>query len=208
MEEIGDLRFSARDATRTHGEHVLREFHGYSRFATACKARLKRFATEHPTQTFLIYSVPMVIVGAALRDARAVINHIIHDLKKNGFNAHYLGSNLIFIQWKRAEEQEEYIVQDYIEDAMRGNGASGATVNVLPTVVPPTRDAIARRGPGPPVVVSESVQNKLRLNKAIEERQRLYERDSRHPNAIRRRMFDKHMSHEDALRAVTSRNVL
>lgn len=207
MEELTDVRFSAHDATRAHGDHVVREYHGYSRFATACKARLKRFSLEHPTQTFLIYSVPMVIVGAALRDARAVINHIIHDLKKDGFEAQYVGSNLIFIQWKKAEEQEDFVVKDYVEDALRGSSASGAVVNT-PMIVPPTRAAIAHRGPGQPIGVSDNERNKMRLDQEITARMKNYEKDSRHPNAMRRRMFDKHMSHEDAMRAVTERNVL
>ena len=33
----------------------------------------------------------------------------INDLKKDGFEAQYLGSNLIFIQWKKAEEQEDFV---------------------------------------------------------------------------------------------------
>ena len=207
MEELTDVRFSAQDATRAHGNHIIREYHGYSRFAAACKARLKRFSIEHPTQTFLIYSVPMVIVGAALRDARLVINHIIHELKKDGFQAQYLGSNLIFIQWKRAEEQKDFVVNDYVEDALRGSSSSGAVVNTL-TIVPPTRAAIARRGPGQPITVSDNERNKLRLDQEVAARMKNYEKDARHPNAMRRKMFDKHMSHEDAMRAVTGRNVL
>lgn len=207
MEELTDVRFSAHDATRAHGDHVVREYYGYSRFAAACKARLKRFSIEHPTQTFLIYSVPMVIVGAALRDARAVINHIIHDLKKDGFDAQYLGSNLIFIQWKRAEEQKEFAVKDYVEHALRGSSVSGAVVNT-PTIVPPTRAAISQRGPGQAIIVSDSERNKKRLDEEIATRMKNYEKDARHPNAMRRKMFDRHMSHEDAMRAVTSRSIL
>lgn len=211
MEDITDVRFSAHDATRAHGDHVVREYHGYSKFASACKARLRRFSLEHPTQTFLIYSVPMVIAGAALRDARAVINHIIHTLKRDGFDAQYLGSNLIFIQWKRAEDQEKYVVNDYVEDALRGGSAPGGVGSTAmgPVVVPPTRAAIARRGPGQPtIIMSDGERHKARMDQDIAARMQNYERDVRHPNAVRRKMFDNHMSHEDAMRAVTARSVL
>jgi hypothetical protein len=208
MEELQEIRFSAADAARRNGEHAEREYHAYRRFTTACKARLQRFITEHPEQTFLVYAVPMVIVGASLKDAKGAINHIIHDLKKEGFDAYYLGENLIFIQWKPAP-RGQYEVKDYVEGALAPRRSR--------QVVPPTQQSLqahgqlshrSQRGPGAPIIASDSERYKLRLERELHDRMQSYERDSRHPSAQRRKVFDGVMTHEDAMRAAVSRTTL
>lgn len=213
MEDDSVARFTASDAMRMNEDRIRREFHGYARFAIACKARLRRFITEHPSQTYLVYAVPAVVVGSALRDARGVINHIIHVLHADGFRANYLGSNLIFISWDAAPIPPQLKVSDHVS----------AALNIGPSPAAPTRSSSRVRfdahhdnampgvpvdGPGPPMILSDTDTYRRRLDAAISNRMSEYERDSRHPNARRRREFNNAFTHTDALRAAVARTRL
>ncbi len=201
MEDDSLIRFSASDATREHEVHALRETHSYTKHLNACKTRLRRFIKEHPEQTFLVYAVPMIVVGSALRDAKSIINHIIHRLRKDGFDSHYLGSNLIFIQWNASERHDG--PHDYVTASKKRR--SVATSNLVTT--PLTSDALAaRRGPGPPIIVSDQERTKARLEYEMQRRLSSYEHDTQHPNAQRRKHFENYTSHQDALRAAVAPN--
>ena len=67
MEDDSYITLNASDATRANGMYHAREHQSHNKHLNACKLRLQRFIKEHPDQTFLIYQVPMVVVGSALR---------------------------------------------------------------------------------------------------------------------------------------------
>lgn len=129
MDGEAPIRLSAADATRANGLHRQREHAAHARHLHACKARLRRFVREHPEQTFIVYQVPLVVVGSALREARSVINHMIHSLRADGFRTEYLGSNLLFISWRSAASDPRYVVQDYVERSLLSPDAATPTTH-------------------------------------------------------------------------------
>ncbi len=203
--EMTPVRFSASDATRAHGMHATREIQSYTKHLNACKVRLKRFISEHPDQTFLVYAVPMIVVGSALRDAKAILNHMIHRLREDGFTAHYLGSNLIFIQWQPSERHDW--PKDYVQGAAHQRATHQTRASAVGASYPLTQENVQdleRRGPGPPVVVSDQDRVKFRLDNEIKKRLTSYEQNAQHPNAQRRKHFENYTTHQDALRAAVA----
>lgn len=201
MEPARHISISASEATRRNGDFAERSYHAYGHYTAACRTRLKRFIEEHPDQTFLVYSVPMVIVGAALRDARGIINHIVHSLKSDGFDAHYLGDNLIFIQWEKAAQR--HTIEDHVGTALVGASTS-ASLGTLSHRTERARSNDVR----PVVTVSDKDAYAQRLENEMKQRMITYERDARHPNAQRRKSFNNMMSHQDALHAAVTRTSL
>ena len=204
MEEDDMPRLTAADATRANALFFEREHNSHNRHVRACKGRLQRFIRDHPEQTFLVYQVPMVVVGSALREAKSVINHMIHALRADGFDAAYLGSNLIFISWRPATPNPRHAVKDYVRHAQMGFPATRSRTRVVPL----TSENLAKRGPGPPVAVSDVERTKMRMDREISKRLQQYEKDNHNPSAERRRHFDHITSHEDALRSVVNRTTL
>lgn len=206
------LRFSAMDATRAHAQHMAKEEQGYKRHLHACKLRLKRFIRDHPTQTHLVYQVPMVVVGYALRDAKLVLNHIIHQLRKDGFVAHYLGSNIIFISWEPAAPRAQTKVLDYVQEATMhvqpAVYAPSLHAREAPTVVPLSQMHLQRRGPGPSIRVGNHGLTKTRLDRELQKRLAVYESASGHQQSEQRKLFNNFHTHEDAMRAVVARTTL
>lgn len=207
-DDLLDMQFTASDATRANAEHYQKEQQAHNKHLNACKLRLRRFIREQPQQTFLVYQVPIIVIGSALREAKSVINHMIHSLRKDGFSAEYLGSNLLFISWKAA--RRENVVNDYVKHAELGfPGERRRTATHV--IAPLTRENIQRRGPGPAIIMNDTERTKARLDREILKRMQRYEENNSHPYAQRRRHFDNMMSHEDAMRsAVTAvtRNTL
>lgn len=209
MEEDSYIHFNASDATRANGMYYTREHQSHNKHLNACKLRLKRFLQEHPEQTFLIYQVPMVVVGSALREAKSVLNHMIHSLKNDGFSAHYLGSNLIFISWKPAVTNAKHEIKDYVRHAQMGfPSEKRSQKRQEPTVVPLTQENLRRTGPGAPINVSDTERTKTRIDREIQKRLQVYETQNSAISAQRRASYDKATSHQDALRNVVNRTVL
>jgi hypothetical protein len=204
------VRLSASDATQANGKYHLREHQSHNKHLNACKLRLKRFVGEHPEQTFLVYQVPMVVVGSALREAKGILNHIIHSLRTDGFSAEYLGSNLLFISWSAAPRNSLYEVQDYVQHAQMGfpSAERRSRRKNVSHVVPLTAENIERRGPGPPMVITDVERTKARLDREIQKRIQVYDSSDSQLNAVRRKQFDNFTSHEDALQSVVNRNTL
>jgi len=154
--------------------------------------------------------VPMVVVGSALREAKSVLNHMIHSLKNDGFSVDYLGSNLIFISWKPAAINSKYEVKDYVRHAQLGfpSEKRSRKHHEAPTIVPLTQENLNRTGPGPPVYVSDTERTKARLDREIQKRLQVYDTQNSAVDARRRAVYDKATSHQDALRNVVNRTVL
>lgn len=207
MEEDSHVRFTAHDATRANGMFYVREHQSHNKHLNACKLRLKRFISEHPEQTFLVYQVPLVVVGSALREAKAVLNHMIHSLKNDGFSAEYLGSNLLFISWKPAANNPKNEVKDYVRHAQMGFPAERRNKH-RHRVVPLTQENLERQGPGPPMPVSDVERTKARLDREIQKRMQVYTQQNTEQDALRRSIFENATSHDEALRNVVNRNVL
>ena len=207
-EEDSHIRFTASDATRANGLYHQREHQSHNKHLNACKVRLKRFIQEHPEQTFLVYQVPMVVVGSALREAKSVLNHMIHSLRNDGFVVEYLGSNLLFISWKAAVANPENEVKDYVRHAQMGFPSEVRRHRSSTTVVPLTQENLQRRGPGPPVTVSDTERTKARMDREIQKRLEIYDTRNSAVEARRRASYDQATSHEDALRSVVNRTVL
>lgn len=209
-EDDSYIKLTALDATRANGMYHQREHQGHNKHLNACKLRLKRFITEHPEQTFLVYQVPMVVVGSALREAKSVLNHMIHSLRGDGFAAEYLGSNLIFISWKAAVANPEHEVQDYVRHAQLGfpSERRARRRNDAPVVVPLTQENLQRSGPGAPVAVSDTERTRARMDREIRKRLQAYDAQSSTSAARRRAVYDRTTSHQDALRKVVNRTVL
>lgn len=208
-EDNSYIQFTASDATRANGAYYQREYYTNSKHVNACKLRLKRFITDHPEQTFLIYQVPMVVIGSALRDAKTVLNHIIHSLRNDGFCAEYLGSNLLFISWNAAASNDRQKVKDYVEQAQLGfDPRRRIRRPAAPTVVPLTKENLVRNGPGPPLPVSDNDRIKARMNREIQQRLQIYANDNSSSNLQRRAIYDRVTSHEDAMRNVANRTIL
>jgi len=209
MEEDSYINFNAADATRANGMYYTREHQAHNKHLNACKLRLQRFIKEHPEQTFLVYQVPMVVVGSALREAKSVLNHMIHSLRNDGFSADYLGSNLIFISWKPATINERHEVKDYVTHAQMGfPSEKRSRKQQPPTVVPLTQENLRRTGPGPPVHVSDTERTKARMDREIQKRLQVYDTQNSAVDAQRRAAYDKATSHQDALRNAVNRTVL
>ena len=210
MEEDSHVRFTANDATKANGMFFVREHQSHNKHLNACKLRLKRFISEHPEQTFLVYQVPLVVVGSALREAKAVLNHMIHSLKNDGFSAEYLGSNLLFISWKPAVNNPNNEVKDYVRHAQMGFPAERRNKHRHHrTVVPLTQENLERqRGPGPPMPVSDVERTKARLDREIQKRMQVYNQQDTEQDALRRSIFANATSHDEALKNVVNRNVL
>ena len=209
-EEDSYISFSASDATRANGMYHNREHQSHNKHLNGCKMRLKRFIQEHPEQTFLIYQVPMVVVGSALREARSVLNHMIHSLKNDGFSAEYLGSNLLFISWKAAVANPKHAVKDYVSHAQMGfpSERRSRKRQQEPMVVSLTQENLQRTGPGPPANVSDTERTKARRDREIQKRLQVYETQNSAVDAQRRDAYDRTTSHQDALRNVVNRTVL
>ena len=210
MEDDSYINFNASDATRANGMHYTREHQSHNKHLNACKLRLKRFLKEHPEQTFLIYQVPMVVVGSALREAKSVLNHMIHSLRNDGFSAEYLGSNLIFISWKAAVTNSKHEVKDYVRHAQMGfpSERRPRKRHEDPTIVALTQENLRRTGPGSPIDVSDTERTKTRMDREIQKRLQVYETQNSAVDAQRRIAYDKATSHQDALRNVVNRTVL
>ena len=209
-EEDSYLHFTASDATKANGMYYQREHQSHNKHLNACKVRLKRFIMEHPEQTFLVYQVPMVVVGAALREAKSVLNHMIHALRNDGFTAEYLGSNLIFISWKPATSNPNNEVKDYVRHAQMGFPVERRSrkQHQAPMVLPLTQENLQRTGPGPPVNVSDTERTKVRMEREIQKRLQVYDTQNSKIDAQKRADYNRMTSHEDALRAVVNRTVL
>tara|TARA_Y100001936_G_C16086897_1_gene682425 strand:- start:3611 stop:4243 length:633 start_codon:yes stop_codon:yes gene_type:complete len=210
MEEDSLIRFTASDATRANVNFYNREHEAHRKHLNACKLRLKRFITEHPEQTFLVYQVPLVVVGSALREAKAILNHMIHSLKIDGFNAAYLGSNLLFISWKSADPDSRTNVKDYVKHAQLGfpSERKKRSSHRGENVVPLTQENLELRGPGPPLLVSDVERTKERLDREIQKRMQNYNERNTDEEARRRKLYHAATSHNDALRNAVNRRVL
>lgn len=210
MEEDSYVNFNASDATRANGMYYTREHQSHNKHLNACKLRLQRFIREHPEQTFLVYQVPMVVVGSALREAKSVLNHMIHSLRNDGFSAEYLGSNLLFISWKPATTNPEHEVKDYVKHAQMGfpSEKRSRKHREPPTIVPLTQENLRRSGPGPPINISDTERTKTRMDREIQKRLQVYDTQNSTVDAQRRVAYDRATSHQDALRNVVNRTVL
>ena len=210
MEEDSYINFNASDATRANGMYYTREHQSHNKHLNACKLRLQRFIRDHPEQTFLIYQVPMVVVGSALREAKAVLNHMIHSLRNDGFSVEYLGSNLIFISWKPAAMNKNNEVKDYVRHAQMGfpSEKRPRKQREEPTVVSLTQENLRKTGPGPPMHVSDTERTKARMDREIQKRLQIYDAQDSAVDAQRRASYEKATSHQDALRNVVNRTVL
>lgn len=211
MEEDSKIILSASDATKANGMYHVREHQSHNKHVNACKLRLKRFLREHPEQTFLVYQVPLVVVGSALREAKSILNHMIHSLRNDGFSVDYLGSNFLFISWKPATPNTNE-VKDYVQHAQMGFPSERrrrrGVVGGHSTVVPLTQENLQQRGPGPPVVVSDADRTASRMNREIQRRLKIYDSQNSEASAERRMQFDQATSHQDALRNAVNRAVL
>jgi hypothetical protein len=209
-EEDLNINLTASDATRANGMYYVREHQSHNKHLNACKLRLRRFIKEHPEQTFLVYQVPMVVVGSALREAKSVLNHMIHSLRNDGFSAEYIGSNLIFISWKAAVEKGRDEVKDYVRHAQMGfpSEKRSRKENKERTIVPLTEENLQRRGPGSPIVVSDTERTRARMDREIQKRLQVYDTHNSTIETQRRSVYDKATSHQDALRNVINRTVL
>jgi len=140
----------------------------------------------------------------------AVLNHMIHSLRNDGFSTEYLGSNLLFISWKAAVTNPKHEVKDYVRHAQMGFPAErrSSKRHQDPTVVPLTQENLRRTGPGPPLSVSDTVHTKTRMDREIQRRLQVYDTQNSTVDAQRRTAYDKTTSHQDALRNVVNRTVL
>lgn len=176
------VKFTARDAATAGRQAGEKSYFMYSRFANACRVRLKRFVTDHPTQKFMIYAVPLVLVGGALHDARDAINHVMHELQRDGFFARYLGENLIYISWSPATATKH--VNDYVYEATIGQAKSE------PHTIP------ALSGPGRPQPVPTNTVYKDFVENEIRRRQQEYTDEY----SSTRQLYSGSLTHEDAMR--------
>jgi hypothetical protein len=175
------VKFTAKDAAAAARQASERSTFAYSRFSNACRVRLKRFVTDHPNQKFMIYAVPLVLAGGALHDAREAINHVIHDLQRDGFHAQYLGENLIYISWSTPVSNQK--VNDYVSLATIGQNKSETSANPV-------------TGPGLPAPVQTNAAYKDFINHEIQRRQQEYTDE----DASSRRLYTGSFTHEDAMR--------
>jgi hypothetical protein len=208
MEEDSHVRFTANDATKANGMFFVREHQSHNKHLNACRLRLKRFISQHPEQTFLVYQVPLVVVGSALREAKSVLNHMIHSLRNDGFSAEYLGSNLLFISWKAAANNPKNEVKDYVRHAQMGFPTERRNKHRQRTIVPLTQENLERRGPGPPLFVSDVERTKARLDREIQKRMQVYNEQNTEQDALRRSIFTNATTHDEALKNVVNRTVL
>lgn len=176
------VKFTARDAATVARQANEKSYFAYTRFANACRVRLKRFVTDHPAQKFMIYAVPLVLVGGALHDAREAINHVIHELHRDGFGAQYLGENLIYISWSSTPSTKS--VNDYVSQATVGQRPPDAHANAVLT------------GPGLPQPVQTNAAYKDFVENEVRRRQQEYTDD----DASTRRLYTGSFTHEDAMR--------
>lgn len=179
------MEFNANQASRAGEAAAQRRYYNYSQFASACKSRLKRFVKENPTQTHMIYAVPLVVPGAALFDPKTAINHVIHKLKEDNFNAQYVGENLVYISWK-IKKNKSYEVKDYVGCAVSGNKVQAVEI---------------KKGPGTPInPVAPQFAHSSHMNKEVERRMKEYSDDSTDQRI--RAMYNGSYTHEDALKGV------
>ena len=162
------VRFTAKEAVSASTSSLQKTYFTYSRFANACRVRLKRFVHEHPEQKFLVYAVPLVLMGGALHEPKVALNHVIHELKRDGFDASYLGENLIFISWmapvSRTATVDAYVVPDYVSGSVRP--AVSATTAAAALTVP--------TGPGRPAPPSSKQAYRNFLENQVAERDEEY----------------------------------
>ena len=189
------VRFTARDAASASASSLQKTYFTYSRFANACRVRLKRFVSEHPEQKFLVYAVPLVLMGGALHEPKIALNHVIHELKRDGFDASYLGENLIFISWMAPvtpTAMDAYIVPDYVSGSVRPGVAT----------VAPSRFSVPS-GPGRPAPPSSKHAYRNFLEQQITEREDEYRASD--VGAETRELYAGAYSHQDAMRNVVGR---
>lgn len=189
-----DTEFNANMAKTMGVEAARKNYYMYMKFATACRIRLKRFITENPLNTYMIYAVPLVIPGGALFDAKSAINHVIHALVKDGFRASYLGDNLIFITWEKVRKTK-YDISDYVSGASRG-GQTGSQHRSYHSTEP-----MIKNGPGPSYRVGEQHRRSSQaMEKEVRARMGQYTEDSTQ-NSIRR-MYSGALTHDQAMSRV------
>lgn len=171
------MKFTAKDAAQIGRQSLERSYTTYSKFANACRVRLQRFVTEHPEQKFMIYAIPLVLVGGALHDGRETINHVMHELHRDGFRAAYLGENLIYITWATPEDVPK--VNDYIAQATT------------------PRPVVSREhGPGRAQRTRQTASYRSYLNDSVRQRQQEYVET----NIETRSLYSGASTHEEAMR--------
>ena len=187
------VKFTAKDAAAAASTLVERNYHTYGRFANACRVRLRRFVQENPQQQFMLYKVPLVLMGGALHEPVAALNHIIHQLKRDGFDASSVGENLIFISWYHmADANSRFAVPDYV------------STSVKPTATPPTVGALSvPTGPGRPQPPQSKYKYKNYINQQISDRQREYEEAD--VGSDTRALYTGAFSHQDAMKGLIGR---
>tara|TARA_Y100000992_G_scaffold298539_3_gene263869 strand:+ start:43 stop:633 length:591 start_codon:yes stop_codon:yes gene_type:complete len=191
MENDDHVTFSAADALAASRTHRERQQTQLNRHLHACKLRLKRFITANPDKTWIVYKVPLVVIGSALKEAKTIINSIIHSLRSDGFSVDYLGSNIIFISWKSARHERK---RDYVNEAILGDHAHRSASRLLSAsrhaaaaaatapatgaaghqVMALTAQNLNRLQLPPPLVVSDVDRTRNRLNREIEKRIQMY----------------------------------
>ena len=182
----------ARELTATNGMHLEREAKKFEKHYDACVTRLKRFAKDHPERTSLLYAVPIVLVGSALRDAKATLNYVVNRLLEAGLDASYVGENLVFIKWEAAVPKGS-LTRDHVSVVPRQQVAPSRPVD--------------QSQPPPPMLTSDRLTNVERLDDAIANRLSAYDTNEE-SNDEKRARFNGFYRHEDALRATIGRNVL
>jgi hypothetical protein len=62
-------------------------------------------------KSFCVYKVPPYVIGWPLYSWEKVTAYVLKKLRKEGFEAHYLGENAMYISWeniaKQPDEQHE-----------------------------------------------------------------------------------------------------
>lgn len=179
--------FNAEVASHSGLDSIKKQYYMYMKFAGACKSRLRRFCQENPTKTSMVYAVPLVLPGAALFDPKQAINHVIHCLIKDGFQAHYLGENLIFIHWK-IKELPQFQVHDYV--------ASSLVKSKNPLKIISSTGAL--QGPGNSVNVnSQRIAYNSHMNAEIKRRMNSYVDDD--INKTMRQVYHNSTTHDQAM---------